>query len=68
MYVADCGDEEVRILDRASGGTLAVFGRPGHQAGEFENLHSLSVDSKGDIITGETHGGRRVQMFRLVTP
>jgi DNA-binding beta-propeller fold protein YncE len=68
MYVADCGDEEVRILDRVSGRSLAVFGRPGHQAGQFENLHSLSVDSKGDIIIGETHGGRRVQMFRLVTP
>jgi DNA-binding beta-propeller fold protein YncE len=64
MYVADCGDEEIRVLDRATGKTLLVFGRPGHQAGEFENLHSLSVDSKGDLITGETLGGHRVQMFR----
>jgi hypothetical protein len=30
-------------------------------------LHSLAVDSKGDIIAGETAGGKRVQMFRLVT-
>ena len=67
MYVADCGDEEVRILDHATGRTLSTFGRPGHQAGEFDNLHSLAVDSKGDIITGETVGGRRVQMFRLVS-
>jgi DNA-binding beta-propeller fold protein YncE len=66
MYVADCGDEEIRVLDHATGRTLDVFGRPGHQAGEFENLHSLAVDSKGDIIVGETAGGKRVQMFRLV--
>jgi DNA-binding beta-propeller fold protein YncE len=67
MYVADCGDEEIRVLDHLTGRTLDVFGRPGHQVGEFENLHSLAVDSKGDIIVGETAGGRRVQMFRLAT-
>jgi hypothetical protein len=66
MYVADCGDEEIRVLDHATGQTLRVFGRPGHQAGDFENLHSLSVDSKGNIIVGETIGGHRAQMFRLV--
>jgi DNA-binding beta-propeller fold protein YncE len=68
MYVADCGDEEIRVLDHATGQPLSVFGRPGHQAGQFENLHSLSVDSQGDIIAGETLGGHRVQMFRLVAP
>jgi DNA-binding beta-propeller fold protein YncE len=68
IYVADCGDEEIRVLDHATGQTLSVFGRPGHQAGEFENLHSLSVDPKGNIIAGETLGGHRVQMFRLVAP
>jgi DNA-binding beta-propeller fold protein YncE len=67
MYVADCGDEEVRVMDHATGKTLSSFGRPGHQAGQFENLHSLSVDSKGDIIIGETLGGHRTQMFRPVT-
>jgi DNA-binding beta-propeller fold protein YncE len=68
IYVADAGDEEIRILDHATGQTLATLGRPGHQIGEFEGLHGLAVDSKGDIITVETLGGRRVQMFRLVTP
>jgi NHL repeat-containing protein len=66
MYVANCGDEEIRVMDHATGKTLSTFGRPGHQAGQFENLHSLSVDSKGDIIVGETLGGHRAQMFRLV--
>ena len=69
MYVADGGDEEIRVMDHATGRLLSTFGRPGHQIGQFENLHSLVVDSKGDIITGEAGvvgGGRRVQMFRLV--
>jgi hypothetical protein len=66
MYVADSGTEEIRILDHATGQTLSTFGKPGHQVGEFDYLHSLVVDLKGDIITGESVGGRRVQMFRLV--
>jgi DNA-binding beta-propeller fold protein YncE len=66
MYVADSGDEEVWIIDHATGQTLATFSQPGHQVGEFDHVHSLSVDSKGDIITGESTTGRRVQMFRLV--
>lgn len=69
IYVADGGDEEIRIMERETGRLLSKIGRPGHQVGQFENLHSLSVDSKGDIITGEAGvvgGGRRVQMFRAV--
>jgi DNA-binding beta-propeller fold protein YncE len=65
MYVAT-GDEDVWIIDHATWQTLATFGQPGHQVGEFDHVHSLSVNSKGDIITGETTTGRRVQMFRLV--
>jgi hypothetical protein len=41
MYVADGGDEEVKILDRASGEMLSSFGRPGHQLGEFTHAHTL---------------------------
>jgi DNA-binding beta-propeller fold protein YncE len=69
MYVANGGDEEIRVMDHATGQLLSTFGRPGHQIGQFENLHSVAVDSKGDIITGEAGvvgGGRRVQMFRIV--
>lgn len=70
MYVVDCGDEEVRVLDHATGIGLSSFGRPGSQAGEFLGLHTLAVNSKGDIITGEANieagGGRRVQMFKLI--
>jgi DNA-binding beta-propeller fold protein YncE len=70
MYVCNCGDEEIRVLDHATGETLAKFGRSGFEAGEFNGLHSFAVDSKGNMVTGEagvvTGGGHRVQMFRLV--
>ena len=67
MYVADGGDEVVWTIDRVSGETLAHFGRPGHQAGDFTGLHMLAMDSRGDLITIETNGGRRVQRFKLLT-
>jgi DNA-binding beta-propeller fold protein YncE len=64
MYVGDCTDDEVRILDRATGEALSSFGRTGHYAGEFASPHSLAVDSKGNIFVAETIDGRRVQKFR----
>ena len=66
MFVVDGGDEQVKILDRASGEILSSFGRPGHQLGEFTHAHTLAVDSKGNIYVAETDWGRRVQRFRPV--
>ena len=42
---------------------LAGFGRPGHWPGEFTFLHSVAVDSRGNLYAGETINGRRVQKF-----
>jgi hypothetical protein len=56
--------ELVWIVDRATDLILAGFGQPGQMAGEFTTLHSLAIDSKGNIYTGETiDGGRRIQRF-----
>ena len=66
MYVADGRDEVIWTLDRESGQTLAGFGRPGHMAGEFTFLHTIAINSKGDLFAGETIGGRRVQKFKAV--
>ena len=66
MFVVDGGDEQVKILDRASGEIVSSFGRPGHQLGEFTHAHTLAVDSKGNIYVAETDWGRRVQRFRPV--
>jgi len=42
---------------------LAGFGRSGHMAGDFVFLHSIALDSKGNLFTGETINGRRIQRF-----
>jgi DNA-binding beta-propeller fold protein YncE len=66
MYVADGGNEKIWIVERASGKILTGFGAAGHQAGQFSYLHSIAVDSQGNILTAETIGGRRIQKFKPV--
>jgi NHL repeat len=63
MFEVDGGNEVLHIFDRAPGTIIGGFGRPGHLAGEFTFLHSVTIDSKGNLFTGETIGGRRIQKF-----
>ena len=66
LYVMNGRNEQVHILDHASGQILSSFGRPGHQLGNFTHGHSLAVDSKGNLHVAETNYGRRVHKFRIV--
>ena len=66
MFEADGGNEILHIMDRAMGSILSGFGAPGLQAGQFTFLHSVAIDSKGDLYTGETINGRRIQKFTRV--
>ena len=71
IYVTD-GDQQINsTLDRralspsfANASALAKMGRSGHMAGEFTFLHTVAVDSKGNLYTAETVGGRRIQKFK----
>ena len=65
MYVINEIDEQIDIVDRASGQVLGSFGRPGHQVGEFMHAHTMALDSKGNIYVGESVDGRRVQKFKV---
>jgi NHL repeat-containing protein len=67
MYVANEDDEQVEILDRASGQILSHFGRAGHQVGEFNHIHYMAINSEGNIFIGEVLVGERVQKFRIVS-
>jgi DNA-binding beta-propeller fold protein YncE len=64
MYVLNGRNEELHILDHASGAILSTFGRPGHQLGQFTHGHTMAVDSKGNIYVAETNEGRRIQKFK----
>ena len=66
LYVMNGRNEQVHILDHASGSILSSFGRPGHQLGNFTHGHSLAVDSKGNMYVADTNWGRRVQKFKPV--
>ncbi len=66
MFEADGGNEQVLIMNRMQGSILAKFGQPGRQASQFTFLHTVSKDSKGNLYTGETINGRRIQKFKQV--
>ena len=63
LYVADGMNQKIWVLDRASLEPIASFGDGGRQPGEFYAPHSVATDSKGNLYTGETFEGKRVQKF-----
>jgi hypothetical protein len=63
MFEADGGNEQVLIMDRWAGTILSKFGQPGRQSSQFTFLHTVSIDSRGNLYTGETINGRRIQKF-----
>jgi hypothetical protein len=63
LYVADGVNEHVRVFDRRTMEELYNFGYGGRQPGMFLGVHSIAVDSKGNIYTTETYTGKRLQKF-----
>jgi DNA-binding beta-propeller fold protein YncE len=63
IYMTDGQNERVRILDRATLAELTSFGEGGRQPSQFYGVHSIAVDSKGNIYTTETYEGKRIQKF-----
>jgi sugar lactone lactonase YvrE len=66
IYMIDGMNGEVRIVSRETNETLARFGRPGRQVGQFTALHNIAADHQGNIFTAEVNTGQRVQKFRRV--
>ena len=65
LYVADGHDQKVFILRRDTLETVGSFGDGGRYPGTFYSVGSIAVDSRGNIYTGETLEGKRVQKFLL---
>jgi sugar lactone lactonase YvrE len=64
IYNAD-GEQELNwTIRRGDDHPTSEFGRGGHQAGESTFLHTIAVDSNGDLYAAETVGGRRIQKFK----
>jgi len=63
LYVADGRNSKIHILRRDTLEVLTAFGDGGRQPGQFFGVHSVAVDSQGNLYTTETYEGRRVQKF-----
>ena len=63
MYVANGWDKKVVIMQRSTGTVLGTFGQGGRLPGEFVGVGSVALDSKGNLYTGETFEGKRVQKW-----
>jgi len=63
LYISDLTNNTLWFLDRDNGELVAQMGNMGDGGGEFYGLHMISVDSQGNIYTGEVQQGERVQRF-----
>jgi DNA-binding beta-propeller fold protein YncE len=63
LYVADYGNSRVLVLDRKSARVLYQFGLRNAEPGNFQGVHFIAVDSKGNLYTAEVLPGNRVQKF-----
>jgi DNA-binding beta-propeller fold protein YncE len=63
LYVADGQDQKVFVLLRETLEIVGSFGDGGRWPGHFYGVDSVAVDSKGNVYTGETYEGKRLQKF-----
>ena len=65
LLVADGENQAVLMLDRNDGSIVGSFGHRGHNAGQFDLISGLAMDSRGNLYTGEVAPNNRVQKFVL---
>jgi hypothetical protein len=65
LYVVDSGPMRVVIFDRASMTQIGSLGMRGPNPGDFDIVHHMAADSKGNLYTAEIVTNRRAQRFVL---
>ena len=65
LYVVDSGPMRVVVFDRAAMTQIGVIGVRGKEPGQFDIVHHMAADSKGNLYTGEIVNNRRAQKFVL---
>jgi NHL repeat len=68
LYVADGSNQKVWILGRQALGVVASVGAGGRWPGHFYGVGSVAVDAAGNLYTGETYEGKRLQKFVFKGP
>jgi DNA-binding beta-propeller fold protein YncE len=65
MYVSDFDNGQMVIVDRRTLDVVGSFGSRSGRPGDFQSLHNVAADSKGNLYTAEVAPGSRVQKFLL---
>jgi hypothetical protein len=55
----------VVVVDRKKLQILYQFGKRGTEPGNFQGIHHIAVDSKGNIYAAEVAPGARAQKFNF---
>ena len=65
LYVVDSGPMQVAVFDRETMTQIGTIGVRGPKPGEFDIVHHMAADSKGNLYTAEIVTNRRAQRFVL---
>jgi DNA-binding beta-propeller fold protein YncE len=65
LYVVDSGPMRVVIFDRATLTQIGSIGMRGPAPGEFDIVHHMAADAKGNLYTAEIVTNNRAQRFVL---
>jgi len=63
LYIVDMGGSKIVVLDRKTLQPYYQFGNRSSKPGEFEGVHMIAIDSKGNLYTAEAEPGNRYQKF-----
>lgn len=66
IYLADGTNEKIHVIERETLEVVTEFGDGGRYPGTFLGVHSIAVDSQGNIYTTETYEGKRLQKHTFV--
>jgi DNA-binding beta-propeller fold protein YncE len=62
MYVVNQNNSRIDIVERQSGKIVSTIGQIGLLPGQFNQPHSIAVDSRNNLYIGENRG-RRIHRF-----
>jgi hypothetical protein len=65
LYMADYGNSHIVVVDRKKLEVLYQFGKRGTAPGDFQGVHHLAVDSRGNVFAAEVAPGARAQKFNF---
>jgi len=63
LYMADYGNSHIVVANRKKMAILYQFGTRGAAPGDFQGLHHIAVDSRGNLYAAEVAPGARAQRF-----